>query len=257
MKTCFSIFLILFLLSMTAQEVAKPILFDKAALSGIGLEKIELKDAPERNFFRKQLYRGEELSAYIVSLDTGTSSFKNFGFDEYIEILHGEATVLPNTSKAQTFYSRDLFFAPKGFRGDWFINAGSNFHYEISVISTQRADTSLVRQNATHELISHRMLSGTFMDVQNKPIQKEVLLKGAELTISVTAEKPHTKTIQKNKREMIIKLLSGQITITDTAGEEYIFYSGDYFALPLAFKGSWSSQGHGLVKYLTLETSDF
>jgi len=257
MKIGVSIFLILFCLSITAQEVSKPIVFDKAALSGVGLEQIELKDTPERKFFRKQLYRGEALSAYIVSLNTGTSNFKNFGFDEYVEILNGEATVLPNTAKAQTFYSQDLFFAPKGFQGDWFINAGNNFHYEISVISTQRADTSLVQQHATHELISHRMLSGTFMDVQNKPIHKEVLLKGAELTISVTAEKPQTKSITSNGKEMIMKLLSGQITITDSEGEAYIFYTGDYFILPLAFEGKWSSSGHGLVKYLTIETSDF
>ncbi|MEO1484942.1 MAG: cupin domain-containing protein [Bacteroidota bacterium] len=257
MKIGVSIFLLLFCFWINAQEVSKPIPFDKAALSGIGLEPIELKDTPERKFFRKLLYRGKELSAYMVSLNTGTSSFENFGFDEYVEILNGEATVLPHAAKAQTFYSQDLFFAPKGFQGDWFINAGNNFHYEISVISTQRADTSLVQENATHELISHRMLSGTHTDLQNKTVQKEVLLKGAELTISVTAEKPQTKSITNNGQEMIMKLLSGQITITDTASEEYVFYAGDYFIIPLAFEGKWSSSGHGLVKYLTIETSDF
>ncbi|MEL6303621.1 MAG: cupin domain-containing protein [Bacteroidota bacterium] len=257
MKTCISVFIALLSLPVIAQEVPKPILFDRAAVSGVGLEKIDLKDTPERNFFRKQLYRGEELSAYIVSLSTGVSTFENFGFDEYIEILHGEATVLPNSAKAQNFYSRDLFFAPKGFQGDWFINAGNNFHYEISVISTERADASLVQQNAKHELISHRMLSGTFMDLQNEPFHTEVLVKGSELTISVTSEKPQTKSLGKTKKEKIIRLLSGQITITDSANENHTFYTSDYFILPLGFEGKWSSEGHGLVKYLTLETSDF
>ena len=74
--------------------------------------------------------------------------------------------------------------------------------------------------------------------------------------ISVTAEKPQTKSIT-NGQEMIIKPLSGQITITDSEGEAYVFYTGDYFILPLGFKGTWSSSGHGLVKYLTIETSEF
>ena len=37
-------------------EIIKPILLDKEALSGIGLQKIELKKEPERAFFQRNLF---------------------------------------------------------------------------------------------------------------------------------------------------------------------------------------------------------
>ena len=38
--------------------------------------------------------------------------------------------------------------------------------------------------------------------------------------------------------------------------QEYIFYTGDFFIMPKGLQGNWTSEGHGLVKYLIVEKTD-
>lgn len=237
-------------------EIIKPILLDKSILSGVGLKKVELKDEPEKIFHQKRLYRGEDISIYIVSTETWNNKFNNFWFDEFVYMFHGEAIVKPENGQAQLFYTGDYFFAPKGYTGEWEIKAGNNLHYELSVITTKRADSSLVSKDLTHKLFSRSKLSGAHINFDNSVNYTEILKEGVELTIKLEAEKPAEKLKSEPAKEKLIQILSGQITITDLEDISHTFHSGDFFIIPKGFKGKWKSEGHSLVKYITIEKTD-
>ena len=93
---------------------------------------------------------------------------------------------------------------------------------------------------------------GTHIDLNENGKYAEVLKKGVELTISLRAERPTSYGIESAK-EMLVQLLSGQVTIETSKGDEFIFYSKEFFVIPKNLEGSWKSNGHGLVKYLTVE----
>lgn len=241
-----------------APEVIKPILLDKSALSGVGLRKVNLKDEPEKIVHQKRLYKGEDISIYIVSTETWNNQFTNFSFDEFVYMFHGEAIVKPQNGQTQLFYSGDYFFAPKGYTGEWEIKAGENLHYELSVITTRRADSSLVSNELTHQLFNRSTLSGAHISLGEDTNYTETLRKGVELTIKLQAEKPTESHEPVASGDKLIQLLSGQVTITDLREISQTFYSGDFFILPKGFEGIWKSEGLGLVKYLTIEkTTDF
>ena len=100
-------------------KVLEPILIDKSTLSGIGLEKIELNDQPGREFFQKNLYRGKDLSVYVVSSQSWPGRMDNFAIDEYIFMLNGKARVKPDGGEDHFFQTGEHFFAPKGYTGEW------------------------------------------------------------------------------------------------------------------------------------------
>ena len=238
------------------KNVLKPILLDKTALSGIGLRKIDLKDTPQKNFFQKNLYRGTDLSVYIVSSQSWKSKMENFGFDEFIYMLNGQARVKPQKGKAQQFYTGDYFFCPKGFTGDWDIQAGENHHYELSVITTQRADSTRKSEMLTHQLLDKSELSGVGIQLGTQGLYKTNLAKGVELTINLMAEEPRKKNIQ-NAKEQLVCLLSGQVSISDTNEDIQKFYTGDFLLIPKDFDGMWESNGHGLVKYISVQKTEY
>lgn len=256
-KKTFTVFWLLLLTGIvTAQNDAlAPVLLDKSVLSGVGLKKVVLKDEPEKDFYQKRLYRGEDISIYVVSTETWNNEFRNFWFDEFVYIYHGESIVKPQSGKVQLFHSKDYFFAPKGFTGEWEIKAGKNLHYELSVISTKRADSTIISENLVHELFHKSMLSGAHIELNADGKYAEILRKGVELTVSLKAEKPSEWEIEPSK-EMLIQLLSGQVTIATPGGIKKTFYSEDFFVIPKNLIGSWKSDGHGLVKYLTIEKTD-
>ncbi|WP_299884038.1 cupin domain-containing protein [uncultured Lacinutrix sp.] len=233
-------------------KLLEPILLDKSTLSGVGLKKVNLKDEPEKDFYQKQLYKGEDISVYVVSTETWNNNFKNFWFDEFIYMYHGEAVIKPKKGKVQLFHSNDYFFAPKGYTGEWEIKAGNNLHYELSVITTKRADSSFISENLEHKLFKKSTLSGAHIKLDNDGKYIETLRKGIELTVSLKAEKPSQWKI-KQAKEMLIQILSGQVTIKNLEGIEKTFYSGDFFIIPKDLSGNWKSEGHGLVKYLAIE----
>lgn len=239
--------------STPPENIIRPILLDKSVLSGVGLQKIEQKNEPEKDFYQRRLYRGLDISIYVVSTETWNNKMDNFPFDEFIYMYHGEAIIKPQSGQAQHFYTGDYFFAPKGYTGEWQIQAGSNLHYELSVIATGRADTSVVSTNPSHQLFSRSTLSGAHIDLDEQDEFSEILKEGVELTIGLKAEKPSSKIIDNPAKEMIIQVLSGQITIEDKVGEAQVFYSGDFLIIPTGFTGKWNSEGHGLIKYLTVE----
>lgn len=236
-----------------AQDVIRPILLDKSVLSGVGLRKIDIKDEPEKDFYQKRLYRGADISIYVVSTETWNNQMKNFPFDEFIYMFNGEACIRPESGPAEIFHSGDYFFAPRGFTGDWEIRAGKNFHYELSVISTSRADSSQVSSNLKHQLFEPYDLSGTQINLEEDKEFVQNLRQGIELSVSLKAELPSEKILMGPTTECMIHLLSGQISFEDSTGSEQTFYTGDFFVIPNAFHGKWKSQGHGLIKYLQVE----
>lgn len=235
--------------------VIKPFKLDKSVLSGVGLDKIDIKDEPEKDFYQKNLYRGPDLSVYVVSTESWTNRMDNFPFDEFIYMFHGEALVSPDKGSAQLFQTGDYFFAPKGFTGEWEIKAGSNLHYELSVITTRRVDDSKIIADQAHILFDKTTLSGVDINLESENPFTQVLAKGAELTISLSSEKPGLRILDGPSKEKIIEVLSGQITLLDAEETEHIFYTGDYIVIPKGFTGLWKSEGHGLVKYLVVEKS--
>ncbi|MEM8523476.1 MAG: cupin domain-containing protein [Bacteroidota bacterium] len=235
------------------EDILQPILLDKSVLSGVGLKKIDLKNEPEKDFYQKRLYRGEDISIYVVSTETWNNKMENFPFDEFIYMFHGEAVVKPENGKTQLFQSGDYFFAPKGYTGEWEIRAGDYLHYELSVIATKRSDSTTIQKDATHQLFDRSTLSGAAITLDENGQFAEVLEKGAELTIQLNAELPKEASVNESSKEQLIHVLSGQITIISQDNTEQIFYAGDFFVLPESFTGKWKSEGHGLVKYLIVE----
>jgi len=234
-------------------QYTEPILLDKSFLSGVGLKKITLQDEPDKIFHQSQLFRGLDISIYVVSTETWDNHFDDFSFDEFIHIYQGEANVIPKNGDVQTFQTGDYFFAPKGFKGDWNINAGEHLHYELSVISSQRVESSDNVKPLTHQLIDPNKLSGAQIKLDATGEYEEVLVEGVELTIRLKAEKPTTDQKITIPNDQMIRLLSGQISIVDIDENTHTFYTGDFFVLPNDFSGVWTSQGHGLIKYLLVE----
>jgi len=72
-----------------APVTPSPFLLDKSTLSGVGLQKIDLKNEPEKIFHQKRLVRGDELSVYVVSTQSWVNKIEDYSFDEYIYMLHG------------------------------------------------------------------------------------------------------------------------------------------------------------------------
>ena len=181
------------ILTLNAQESKKnlqPIPIDKSALSGVGLKKIDIKDEPKKDFYQKRLYWGEDLGVFVVGTGTWNNKIKNYAFDEFVYMYQGEAIVKPKTGSAQVFYAGEYFFAPKGFQGEWEIRAGNFIHYELSVITTKRADSSRIKKYSQHTRFSKARLSGNQITLNNEGTYEELLEKGAEITVKLKGEAP-------------------------------------------------------------------
>ena len=242
-------------LSLGQGVIQKPILVDKSVLSGVGLEKIELKNEPEKQFYQKQLYRGNDISVYVVSTQTWNNVITKYPFDEYVYLLNGQSIIKPNRGNSQVFNSGDHLFTPKGFEGEWEIRAGENLHYELSVITTKRADSTKVAKDLGYKYLSSSILSGCQVSFKEENKHKEFLHQGVELTVTFQAEKPREERILNPMKEKLIHVLAGQISFVDESNQEHIFYTGDFFIIPTGLKGVWKSAGHGIIKYMIIEKS--
>ena len=250
----FSFFLVLIAQSVfgQAKEEVSPILIEKSALSGMGLKQIQLQDEPDRAFFQKNIYRGEDLSVYVVSSQSWLGNMDNFSIDEYIYMLNGKARVKPEGGENQFFQTGDHFFATKGYTGEWEILAGNQYHYELSVITTQRAPEAKVSKTQLPQLLDKDRLSGTEIDLASGNYE-EVLFLGDELKIMLKGEKPGKVSLKNPVQEQVIAVLSGQISLRTSQEETFTFYTGDFFIIPKGFQGEWISEGHGLLKYLSIQ----
>lgn len=231
-----------------------PILIDKDAISGLGLQKKRLRDEPERLFFQRRLYKGKVLSVYMVSSESGVARMNPFPFDEYVHVLHGEVEVRPsNGDRVQRFYSGIPFFARKGFRGEWEIKAGNHLHYELSVVSSSRSD-------GTEDSVEHVAFALSDLSVANdgtssNESSRKQLASGTELSVYVELH-PAGSIKSGTFDEQVVYVRSGKIAIKDlNTGASQAFYTGDYFVVPQGFKGIWVNEGHSVVKYISIMKS--
>jgi uncharacterized cupin superfamily protein len=259
-KLMFAIVCLFSCLTVLGQTVTnnplQPILLDKSALSGVDLRKIDLKKEPEKDFYQRSLYRGEDISVYVVSTETWNNEIENYAFDEYVYLLHGQSIVKPTVGASKIFSYGDHFFMPKNFKGEWEIHAGENLHYELSVITTRRTDSTTISDDVSYQAIDHSLLSGNQISFKEDEGYVELIRRGVELQITLTAEKPREKVFQEPMKEQLIHLLSGSILFIDSEKETHQYYTGDFFVIPKNLTGTWISKGHGLVKYLVIEKTD-
>lgn len=233
-----------------------PLLLDRSALSGVGFEKIDRKDDPDLQIFIKRLYKGEKLNVRLFSSQTKENFYHDFYFDEFVYMFHGEAAIRPVEGSAQVFQSGDYFFAPRNFQGHWAIRAGNHFHYELSVVASKPADSTLVSSNLQHSLFPLHKLSGTQIKLNKAGHYEETLRRGLELTVKLKAERPQTRTLIEPSPEKLIQILTGMLELTDNQGQTHTFYTNDFVVIPEGFVGKWKSQGHGLLKYMEVTASD-
>ncbi|MEO0573047.1 MAG: cupin domain-containing protein [Bacteroidota bacterium] len=239
-----------------SNEDIKPIGLDKSTLSGVGLEKIDLKEEPEKDFYQKNLFWGKELGVFVVGTESWVNTITNYPFDEFIYMYNGEAIVKPTQGTSQIFYSGDYFFAPKGYHGDWEIKGNNQIHYELSVITTTRTDSTKIHKNSSHRLFPKSVLTGNTIVLNDAGYYEQVLQKGAELTVKLIGEKMGERPLIKTTREQLIHILAGQIKIIDAKADVHTYYAGDFFVLPKGLVGTWATDGHNLVKYLTVEKTN-
>lgn len=265
MKNTFLLLIFLSLSLLTCQEklkqpkaiketkqIIKPILLDKAALSGLNLKSVTNQAQPERRLFQKNLYRGSEISIYVVSSETAEADWDNYGIDEFIYVLNGRARLHPRNGTERFYYPGDFFFAPKGYTGEWETQGGTEFYHELSVIASKRPKEKVDSLQQPY-LVDKLKLAGrgiTPNKEEKKEAYKDILLEGTELAIHLEGELGITKSIITPLKEQLIYIVSGTLSLTPTDGEIQTFYTGDFLVLPAGFTGEWESNGHRLFRSL-------
>jgi len=240
------------------KPIIKPLLLDKATLSGLNLKSVTNQSQPERRLFQKNLYRGPEISVYVVSSETAEADWDNYGIDEFIYVLNGRARLRPRNGKERFYYPGDFFFAPKGYTGEWETQGGTEFYHELSVIATQRPKEKVDSLQQPY-LVDKMKLAGrgiTPIEQGENEAYKDVLLEGAELDIHLEGELETTKNITTPLKEQLIYIVSGTLNLTPTGGEIQTFYTGDFLVLPTGFTGKWESKGHRLFRSLRVYKAD-
>ncbi|MFK7747857.1 MAG: cupin domain-containing protein [Kordia sp.] len=256
MRKLYCIYILFFCVQLvSAQQSTKgtivtPFKISERYLSGLDIPQVRLKAHPKRMYFQKRIYKGSELSIFILSSETATNTIDKFSIDEYVFYLKGKAEIELQNGEKQTFLSGDHVCVPKGFSGNWTNNGGNQYHLELSVISNKRAPKEAVSTPAKPFLLGEERLSG----IGEIP-QKHTLFSGVELTMKTVTEKPETKEILKNTQEQFIHVLDGIVTITPKNGKAQIFYRNDFFVLPKGFSGTWKTEAQHTFRMLVVTTT--
>lgn len=228
----------------------KPILLDKENLSGLGLKRVTSADDPDRVLFQKRLYRGKEISVYLVASETKTAMWEDYGMEEFIYVLNGRAR-LKSTQKGETFfYPGDFFIVPKGYAGEWETQGGETYYYELSVIANDR--NTIAADEVTPVLIDKAKIAGiglTPSDVKEETFI-DLLHHGQDLSISTHSEKPSFQADFICEQEQLIYIIAGSLTLETESEPTTSYYAGDFVVIPRGFVGSWKSEGHELFRTL-------
>lgn len=230
----------------------EPVGIDRELLSGLDIPKIELKAYPEREFFQKQVHRGNELSVFILSSETAKNTFDSFPLEEFVYFLSGRADITPADSTAYSFFPGDYIIVPKGFKGDWTNNGGPRYHLELSVISNKRSDTGVTSVANKPFVLDRNTIAGTEMIQTTEHHYVEEIYAGVELEIKQVWEVPMEHKISHLEKEQFIHILSGKLVLISSSGREHTFYAGDFFILPETFTGTWKSYGADLFRTLRI-----
>ena len=200
-------------------------------------------------YFQKTIYKGKELSVFVLSSETATNKIEKFPIDEFVYYINGKATV-KNSKEKVNFYAGDYLAVPKGFSGNWTNNGGNKYHLELSVIANKRSKKTNNSKEKFPFVLNRELLSGIGITKQDSINFKDVLYKGSELEISTISEKPNVKKLNRNSKEEFIHILIGKVTLTSSSGKSETFYKGDFFIIPKDFEGIWKSEGQNLLRYL-------
>lgn len=225
--------------------VLKPVLLDRATISGVGLKKIRMKADTNRAFFQQRLYRGQSISVYMIASEDYTNPFSPFPFDEFVYLSSGQALIVPKEGKGTTFSSGDYIIGPQGFVGDWITRANGPYHLELSVIRNKRSSTTKTPSG----MLPFRV------DPDTRP-EDPVIYEGSELIIRQFEKAPEHRDVDFWEAETMIHLLTGTIEFQPENGTAERFYSGDFFIVPQGFQGKFVSDGPGVVRYLTVAAAE-
>ena len=235
--------------------VIKPVLIDKEALSGLGLEPVTRAWASkDRELFAKTVYEGKRFNVVVMAGNTAKTRFENIDYDEFVYVMNGQVTLTEDDGTSQTFKTGDFFMVPKGFSGEWH-SQGNRYYQELFVMMKERTGEA-VQGNTSPFIIDKTKLSGLEMDrivwPQNpdREIYRNVLFPGSELEIAVVAGATATTTFTEPMSEEFVYVVNGTATLTPKGGEPQTFYSGDFFVVPEGFIGTWTSRGNHLYREL-------
>ena len=225
----------------------QPILLDRATLSGLNLAAVKDPKQPDRKLFQKRLYRGPDISVFVVSSESATATHQSYPFDEFLFLINGSARMKETDGREYRMDTGNFFVAPKGFAGEWETIGGGQFHHELSVITTQRNHDKAASANGKPCQINARQLSGTGAGSANKP---QLLFSGAELKVQTTAEKPLTARFDGKQPEQLIRIIVGSLVLTPIRGKPQTFFAGDFVVIPSGFQGTWKSKAHDQFRCL-------
>ena len=248
-----SLFAISFLFSLTAfcqGGSIYPFQINEELLSGLNIPQLELKAHPEREYFQRRIYKGEELSVYILSSETALNEINDFPIDEFVYYLNGRADIATKKGELLQFWAGDYLFVPKGFSGSWTNNGGPKYHLELSVISNQRADSTQLSTAQKPFLLDRSLLSGLGLTQVDSTHYRDLIYDGVELEIWTESEETNTKEILSYPREEFIHVLNGKLTLTTENSVTIEFVQGDFFILPQGFRGTWKAEGQNLLRLL-------
>ncbi len=202
----------------TSKEVIKPIPIGKDEMSGLNLPKFKLKNHPKREYFQKLLFRGKELSVFILASETANNKIESFGIEEFVYFANSKADIEMKDGGKVSFLAQDYIFVPKGFSANW-KNIGNKYHLELSVISNKRSDKKAVSKVKKPMLLNREILAGIGLTKNSKTTYRNTLYSGLELEIIAEAEESTEMKIVDSKREQFINVLSGKVTIQPKNGE--------------------------------------
>lgn len=237
-----------------------PLLLDRDAISGIGLEPVApSRPLPGMSFYSRTLYEGDDIVVRVYAATEGSIHFESTKMDEYVHVLNGRAILREANGTEHVFESGSSFIVPSGFSGDW-ISEGNKLYQELIVYTKDRrvaapgASTSPIRLDETK-------MSGIGLDKRvwshdpTREMYTSYLYRGPELTIAVVAGAPATTRFSGEMREEFVHVLNGTATLTPDGHQASKFYSGDFFAVPNGFVGSWKSDGNNLYRELVVGRS--
>jgi len=233
-------------------SVINPVTFNKRELSGLDIPRRVLNDYPNRDFFQKRLYKGSELSVYILSSETATNELTNFPIEEFIYFMNGKAKIEPKDAEEKTFLQGDYIIMPKGYTGKWTNQGGNKYHLELSVISNKRTDSTLTSKLKTPTILNKELLSGVGIFSQDSTNYYDILYSGIELTIATKSEMPTERKITNLNEDKFIRILNGILTLTPKKGSPKIFYKDDILIIPKNFTGTWKSEAANLFRALVV-----
>ena len=234
---------LLFSQATTKDSIIEPFKIEDKYLSGLDLPKVTIKAHPDREYYQKRLYKGSELSVYILSSETALNEIDNFSIDEFVYYINGKAEIETKDGSVLNFYAGDYLFVPKGFSGNWTNNGGNKLHLELSVISNKRADSTKISKAQNPFLLDKELISGIGLTQSDGSKYKDILYSGVELEVLTESETPTIREINGNEQEEFIHLLTGSLTIHPKNGEAQTYFKGDFFILPKGFSGTWESKG--------------